>query len=403
MVRNGMARYALLVATTLVGTPTAVLATCPDPDPRAPIPDIGLREVVSGLSQPVDITHDGSNRLFVVEQAGTIRIVEDGKLLKQPFLDISARVTSGGEMGLLGLAFHPRYRDNGQFFVNYTTDRGGLRTHVARFMRIDARRADPDSEKVLLAFEQPYRNHNGGQLAFGPDGYLYIATGDGGSANDPQDNGQDLSTLLGKILRIDVDKRSSSLLYAIPHDNPFVNKPKARGEIWAYGLRNPWRMSFDAGNGRLYAADVGQNAVEEINVITKGGNYGWRITEGDICTPGVSENCDRRGLEPPIHVYHHPEGFSITGGYVYRGKGYPGLCGVYLFADYVTQRVWGLRYDGKQVTAQRELVGAEFISRVLGRLRLGALQISSFGQGADLELYVAAHQTGRLFKVVQPD
>ena len=374
---------------------------CPDPPATAPIPDITLAEVASGLKYPVHIAHDGTpKRLYVVEQAGTIRIIENGKVLPEPFLDIRARVESGGEKGLLAVAFHPSYADNGLLYVNYTTRRDGkLYTHISRLRRAAARRADAASETVLLRIEQPYSNHNGGQLAFGPDGYLYIGLGDGGSANDPHDHGQNLGSLLGKILRIDIDASDAGRPYAIPPDNPFTNRKDARAEIWAYGLRNPWRFAFDAANGRLYAADVGQDAVEEIDVIERGGNYGWRLMEGDICTPAIGAHCDRRGFMPPIHVYRHPEGFSVTGGFVYRGASVPGLCGVYLFADYVTQRLWGLRYDGVRVTAHRELIDTAFIERVLGRLRLGSLQISSFGQDADLELYVAAHQSGRIFRI----
>jgi hypothetical protein len=426
---------ALLAALLHLADVAAAAALCSEPPATAPIPDIALAEVASGLRAPVHIAHDGTpDRLYVVEQAGTIRIVDKGKVLPEPFLDIVERVESGGEKGLLSVAFHPRYTHNGFLYVDYTTRRDGkLYTHVSRFRRADRNRADSGSETVLLRIEQPYSNHNGGQLAFGPDGYLYIGMGDGGSANDPHDHGQNLGSLLGKILRIDVDEvqgstnvaegttpgmeeveqrkerlprmpratgTSDALPYAIPRDNPFVNRKGTRAEIWAYGLRNPWRFAFDPANGRLYAADVGQDAVEEIDVIEKGANYGWRIMEGDICTPAIAEKCDRRGLAPPIHVYRHPEGFSVTGGFVYRGASVPGLCGVYLFADYVTQRIGGLRYDGARVTAHRELIGAAFVEKVLGRLRLGALQISSFGQGADLELYVAAHQSGRIFKIV---
>lgn len=394
-------RAVALLAALLAATEVDAAATCAEPPATAPIPDITLAEVASGFKNPVHIAHDGTpGRLYVVEQAGTIRIIENGQVLPEPFLDISARVESGGEKGLLSVAFHPRYADNGLLYVDYTTRRDGrLYTHVSRLRRAAARRADAASETVLLRIEQPYSNHNGGQLAFGPDGYLYIGMGDGGSANDPHDHGQNLGSLLGKILRIDVDASGAGLPYAIPPDNPFTNRKDARAEIWAYGLRNPWRFAFDAAKGRLYAADVGQDAVEEIDVIERGGNYGWRLMEGDICTPAINAHCDRRGLVPPIHVYRHPEGFSITGGFVYRGASVPGLCGVYLFADYVTQRLWGLRYDGARVAAHRELIGTAFIDRVLGRLRLGSLQISSFGQDADLELYVAAHQSGRIFRI----
>lgn len=396
MNRNCLFLFALLPLTA-----TAV-APCPDSAAGTSIPAISLQEVASGLQLPVHIAPagDGSGRLFVVEQGGVIRVLENGRLRARPFLDISERVDSGGERGLLAVVFHPRFRENGLFYVNYTARPAGkLITRVSRFTAADRQHGDPQHETVLLTFEQPYSNHNGGQLAFGPDGFLYIAVGDGGSANDPQNAGQSLGTVLGKILRIDVNPTSGERPYAIPRDNPFVKRAGARPEIWAYGLRNPWRFSFDAGGDRLYAADVGQNAVEEINVIERGGNYGWRIMEGDLCTPAFGKNCNRRGLVEPIHTYRHSEGRSITGGFVYRGAAIPQLCGVYLFADYVSQRVWGLRYDGKRVTRHRELIGPAFVERVLGRLRLGALQISSFGQGEDLELYVAAHQSGRIFRI----
>ncbi len=395
-------RAVLLGALLPVGALAAAPAPCPDPAANAPIPDIALAEVASGLKNPVHIAHDGTaNRLYVVEQAGVIRIIEKGRLLPEPFLDIRERVDSGGEKGLLAVAFHPRYADNGLLYVNYTTRRAGkLYTHVSRLRRAARNRADRGAETVLLRVEQPYSNHNGGQLAFGPDGYLYIGLGDGGAANDPHDHAQNLGSLLGKILRIDVDRSTDALPYAIPRDNPFVNRTGARGEIWAYGLRNPWRFAFDAASGRLYAADVGQNAVEEIDVIERGGNYGWRIMEGDICTPAFGADCERRGLTPPIHVYRHPQGFSVTGGFVYRGASVPGLCGVYLFADYVTQRLWGLRYDGARVAAHRELLGPAALERLLGRLRLGSLQISSFGEDARRELYVADHGGGRVLKIV---
>ena len=399
---RNLSRAAALLAAFLPVTEVAAAAgLCAEPPAATPIPDIALVEVASGLANPVHIAHDGTpDRLYVVEQAGTIRIVDKGKLLPEPFLDISGRVESGGEKGLLSVAFHPRYADNGLLYVDYTTRRDGrLYTHVSRLQRAERNHADSGAETVLLRIEQPYSNHNGGQLTFGPDGYLYIGMGDGGSANDPQNHGQNLGSLLGKILRIDVDAAGGGLPYAIPRDNPFVDRKGARAEIWAYGLRNPWRFAFDPANGRLYAADVGQNAVEEIDVIERGGNYGWRIMEGDICTPAIGSPCDRRGLVPPIHVYRHPAGFSVTGGFVYRSASVPGLCGVYLFADYVTQRVWGLRYDGARVGTHRELISPAFLEKVLGRLRLGALQIASFGEDTAHELYVADHGGGRILKI----
>ncbi len=287
------------------------VAACVAPASHLPIPAIALKELVDGLRNPVHVTHagDGSGRLFVVEQHGTIRIVENGRLRPEAFLDISDRVDSGGEKGLLSVAFHPQYKQNGFFYVNYTTRQRNLYTIVAQFKRATFNRAEPVSERVLLKIRQPFGNHNGGQLAFGPDGYLYIGMGDGGAGNDPHDNGQRPDTLLGALLRIDVDRKAARKPYAIPPDNPFVGRSNYRQEIWAYGLRNPWRFSFDAGDGRLYLADVGQDRYEEIDVIDKGRNYGWNIMEGNICTPGVDRRCDKSGLTPPIFAYPHPEGF----------------------------------------------------------------------------------------------
>ncbi|MBI4715762.1 MAG: PQQ-dependent sugar dehydrogenase, partial [Nitrospirae bacterium] len=329
--------------------------------------------------------------------------VEGGRLLPDPFLDLQRRVESGGEKGLLGLVFHPRYRENGAFYVNYTTrEKGELYTLVSRFQRRSLRRADPGSEQILLKIRQPYSNHNGGHILFGPDGYLYIGMGDGGSGNDPQGHGQNPASLLGKLLRIDVGHREGDNPYAIPPDNPYVGRPGYRPEIWALGLRNPWRFSFDAGNGKLYLADVGQDRVEEIDVIVRGRNYGWNVMEGDLCTPGVNPRCDPSGLEAPLFTYRHPEGFAVTGGFVYRGSAVPGLCGTYLFADYVTGRLWGLRDDGHRVITHRELMGAEgVLDKVKRKLRgdSPAGHISSFGQDEVLELYVTDHEAGRVLKI----
>jgi glucose/arabinose dehydrogenase len=380
--------------TLLVGVCTLALAymsygSCTDPGVNQRIPSIALQEIAHGLKNPVHITNagDGSGRLFVVEQAGVIRIIDQGRLLPQPFLDIRERVNSGGEKGLLSVAFHPRYKDNGLFYVDYTTQQKGLHTIIAEFKRRSDNEADPASERLLLKIKQPYANHNGGQLAFGPDGYLYIGMGDGGLANDPFGNGQNTQTLLGALLRIDVDRRDGTRAYAIPPDNPFVGKPKHREEIWAFGLRNPWRFAFDASGGLLYLADVGQDEYEEIDIIRKGRNYGWNIMEGPSCTPGVSANCNKSGLELPIFSYPHPDGFSITGGFVYRGKAIPELCGVYVYGDYVAQRIWGLRYNGSKVTQQRLLLKTRHA-------------ISSFGEDQAHELYLADHGHGKVMKIV---
>lgn len=400
----------LIIALLLLPFSSAHSANlCTEPPSNSPIPPIGLEETASGFLNPTHITHagDGSGRMFVVEQGGVIRIIEKGKVLPVPFLDIRDRVESGGEKGLLSVAFHPRYKDNGLFYVDYTTSlSGGLYTHISRFKRKDYNHAAPESEVVLLRIKQPYSNHNGGQVAFGPDGYLYIGMGDGGSANDPYGNGQNTAALLGKLLRIDVDHEEAHRHYAIPKDNPFAGKKTGREEIWAYGLRNPWRFSFDLANGRLYLADVGQNAVEEINIIEKGGNYGWNIMEGDLCTPGVSGNCKKAGLKLPIHTYRHPEGFSITGGFVYRGHSIPGLCGVYLYADYVTGKIWGLRNAGNKVTVNTELVNSSpsnlpnIMNRLVSKLQGSSLNISSFGEDQNHELYIADHKDGKILKII---
>jgi glucose/arabinose dehydrogenase len=384
--RRNLFQTALLFLLTFVST---AQATEPCQPSSRQFAAIQLQEIAKGLNMPVHLAHagDGSGRLFVVEQHGVVRILEKGKVTKQPFLDIRGRVVAGGERGLLSIAFHPDYPKNGYAFVNYTSDEGGLHTVVSRFRRNDRNRLDPASEAILLKIDQPYRNHNGGQIAFGPDGFLYIGMGDGGSANDPKNNGQNPATLLGAMLRIDVDHPAPPLAYGIPKDNPFTGKPGYRAEIWATGLRNPWRFSFDAGTGLLYAADVGQDEVEEIDIIKRGGNYGWRVMEGDICTPAVNRSCNAAGYEAPIATYRHPEGFSITGGFVYRGRSIPGLCGAYLYTDYVVPIIHALRYDGTRVTASKKL----YVGDGLG--------ISSFGEDEQHELYVLDHRAGRVLKI----
>lgn len=346
---------------------------------------IELQQIAPGFTRPVYLTHagDDSGRLFIVEQAGVIKIIRDGKILSTPFLDIRDWVESGGEKGLLSVAFHPQYKENGRFFVNYTARKEGILKTVIAEYKVSA--ANPDTadraERVILEIEQPFGNHNGGLNKFGPDGFLYIGLGDGGAAGDPLNFAQNLESLLGKMLRIDVDKEP----YAVPADNPFVGKPNARGEIWAYGLRNPWRFSFDRCTGRLFAGDVGQGRLEEIDIIEKGKNYGWRIMEGSQCYDPPTL-CNTQGLELPIAEYDHSLGCSVTGGYVYRGTQYPALIGHYLFGDYCSGRIWSLSENSSGRWTMRQLIDSPF-------------SISSFGEDEQGELYVV-HYGGAIYRVI---
>jgi glucose/arabinose dehydrogenase len=348
-----------------------------------------LEEVTGGLQVPIGIAHagDGSDRLFILEKAGRIRIVRDGALLDAAFLDITGRVGSqGSEQGLLGLAFHPAYVDNGYLFVSYTDRRGD--TAISRFRASggDPNRADPASEVMLLQQAQPARNHNGGHLAFGPDGYLYVGLGDGGGAGDTYANGQNGGTLLGAMLRLDVDGGDG---YAVPMDNPFTGNPDVRDEIWAIGLRNPWRYSFDRATGDLYIGDVGQNVYEEINfqpTSSSGGeNYGWPIMEGLHCYP-ADGSCSQQGLTLPVFEYDHADGCSATGGYVYRGQRFPALQGIYLLGDYCSGRIWGLARaaDGRWQAAEMAQI---------------PMQIASFGEDDAGEVYLVDMGGGSLYRV----
>ena len=335
---------------------------------------IRLSTFIGGLSDPLFVANsgDGSGLVYVVQQGGRIIAVDQAGKRRGTFLDLSARVSCCGERGLLGLAFHPDYMSNRRFFVDYT-DRNGD-TVIAEFKASSATRADALSQRRLLHIDQPYANHNGGMLAFGPDGFLYIGMGDGGSQGDPNNNGQSLDTLLGKILRIDVDHGSP---YSTPSSNPFVGRRGARREIWDYGLRNPWRFSFDRSTGALFIGDVGQKGFEEINVEPKargGRNYGWHQMEGDRC---YTSGCTRRGKITPIAGYTHAQGCSITGGYVYRGSKFPTLNGAMFYGDYCSGKIWAL-------DAAAALRGT---SRVRSLLDTG-LAISSFGQDESGELYV---------------
>ncbi len=333
---------------------------------------------------------DNTGRLFVVEKTGVLRIIQDGKLVDKPFLDISDRVTSSGsEQGLLGLAFPPDYAGRKFFFVNYTNTKGD--TVISRFnVTADPNVADPASEFQVLTFDQPAANHNGGNLVFGPDGYLWIGTGDGGASNDRFGNGQNPKTLLGKMLRLDVTSDPAKP-YTVPQDNPAIAQQwPVIPEVWAVGLRNPWRYSFDRATGDLWIGDVGQNRVEEVDVVRAGSagglNFGWPVMEGPDCFQQA--NCDQQGLVLPVASYQHgADGCSITGGFVYRGKEFPGLAGVYLYGDYCSGRIWGL--DAANPGQPKLLAEA------------GA-GLSSFGEDQAGELYVTDLSRGTVRRVVVP-
>ena len=351
--------------------------------------------------RPILLTHagDDSKRVFVATQHGVIHTFPNDQKATQTtvFLDIQERVKYDdrtNEEGFLGLAFHPKFKENGEFFVFYTSKKEKATNVVSRFRvkKDDPSQADPASEEVILKYKgKPFWNHDGGTIIFGPDGYLYITHGDGGAANDPFDNGQKLGSLLGKILRIDVNRKEGDKNYAIPPDNPFVGRADARPEIWAYGLRNVWRMAFDPKTGQLWAADVGQNLYEEINLIERGGNYGWNRREG-LHPFGSKGTGVRKEFVEPIWEYHHDLGKSITGGHVYRGKLHPDLEGHYLYADYVSGRIWALKYNGekKRVVANRTIKNRN-------------LPIMSFGEDDQGEAYLLTFSaTGQgIYRIVK--
>ena len=350
-------------------------------------PELSMRRMTA-LAFP----EDGGERLYVALQAGIVEAFSEDPAVgdAQNFLDIRERVNDrSNEEGLLGLAFDPSYSENGYLYVYYTAS-DPKRSVVSRFEadlgRTDV--ADPSSEIVILEVPQPFSNHNGGQIAFGPDGFLYVALGDGGSSGDPDGNGQNTETLLGSILRIDVAGLDVTGSYSVPRDNPFVGQGSgARQEIWAYGLRNPWRFSFDSLTGDLWAADVGQNRFEEVDLIKPGRNYGWTVMEGYECF-NPSTGCGEADLEPPVAVYSHEEGCSVTGGYVYRGQRLPSLYGAYVYGDFCSGKIWALRYDGAQVTEHIEVAETD-------------LSISSFGQGREGEMYILSFD-GRIYRFVEP-
>jgi glucose/arabinose dehydrogenase len=376
-------------------------------------PEISTQAWAENFERPVVITHaaDDSERIFVVEQPGRIMIIENGLVNPVPFLDIQEQVKCCGEEGLLGLAFPPEYAEKGHFYVYYTRLDGN--NQVSRFFTSsDANIVDPDSEEEILFLHHPsYSNHNGGQLAFGPDGYLYIGTGDGGGSGDPEDNAQSLASLLGKILRIDVENAHSTPImgdfwfyipllavgndlparaYTLPPDNPFLTEAQAQPEIWALGLRNPWRFSFDRSTGDLYLADVGQSLREEVNFqpasSTGAENYGWNILEGSLCYSPSTGCIPPLNYVPPVAEYDHSLGCSITGGEVYRGSEYPTLQGIYLYADFCSGRLWGLVNDGSGWQTQ-ELLDTTF-------------QISTFGSDENGNLYLADLNAGQIYRIV---
>ena len=382
-------------ATPPESEPTAIFtAAPPEVEPTAtapnvpivrPVRSLHLAPTVQGFDNPTFLTNAGDERLFVLEQVGRIQLVENGEIAPQPFLDITDRVGfNSNEQGLLGLAFHPDYAGNGQFFVDYTDANGN--TIVSRFqVSGDPNLADRDSELVILAVQQPFPNHNGGQLLFGPDGYLYVGLGDGGSGGDPHNNGQNPATLLGSILRLDVDNSTADEPYAIPPDNPFASEAASGApEVWAYGLRNPWRFSFDPVDQTWYIADVGQNQYEEVDAVpaaqASGANYGWNIMEGLHCYG--TEECDPEGLRLPVVEYSHAQGgCSVTGGYVYRGAQYEALAGNYFFGDYCSGYIWALRQDeqGQWSTGQGALVTVQG-------------QVTSFGLDSAGGVYVVTRE-----------
>lgn len=382
-------KYTVLIVLILIGCNSS-----DDNQPPVPIAEdsIGIQNAFPSLrfSRPLDLQSpsDGTDRIFIVEQGGTIKVFSNDETTSEStnFLDIQNNTVSQDELGLLGLAFHPNYSANGLFYVTYTPSADLAVVSRFQVSSSDPNTANADSETILLRIPQPFTNHNGGQLAFGPDSYLYIASGDGGSGGDPQGNAQNLTNLLGKILRIDVDRTENGLSYAIPADNPFLSSSSARHEIYAYGLRNPWRFSFDVQTNVLWAGDVGQNAIEEIDVIENGGNYGWNTLEGTECFG--AETCDNTGLIAPVFEYNQSANDrSITGGYVYRGQTNTALQGLYIYGDFISGRIWGLSTN---------LVGS-LTNQLLIESRL---PISSFGTDTNNELYVCVFD-GSIYKFVE--
>jgi glucose/arabinose dehydrogenase len=385
---------------------------------RPELPTVRFELVGKVEERPLWVVNDNAGRTFVVEQPGRIWMLKNGKLAEdaKPYLDISDKVYAQGECGLLCAAFHPKFAQNGLLYVNCIIPSGRKRkviyagkeqeqnviqTVIAEFKADPkAETVDPKTMRVVMTIDQPFENHNGGVIRFGPDGMLYIGMGDGGNQKDPSHNGQNLDVLLAKMLRIDVSPRQG---YAVPKDNPFVGRADARGEIWAYGLRNPWGFAFDRETGLLYCADVGEERWEEVNIIRRGGNYGWSEREGDYPFNRASRGKDERkpttrpeaapGFVNPIKAYWHGLGLSITGGNVYRGRAIPALRGWYLYGDYSKGTFWGLKYEGGKVVAEGtlEIENAKDVRPILP---------SGFGEDADGEIYVCSHQDGKVWRIV---
>lgn len=368
--------------------PGELLAQTPEAQPQ-----IALLPIASGFTKPTGIVNagDGSGRLFILEKPGNVWVLRDGQVLPAPFLSMEPLVRAkGNEQGLLGLAFHPQFETNGRLFIAYTDDEGAVTVAQLRIDEDNPDRADPASLTVLLAVGKEYEDHNAGQLAFGPDGYLYIGIGDGGGKAEEDRNAQRRTSLLGKVLRIDVDSGDTERPYGIPVDNPFASHESYEPEIWVYGLRNPWRFSFDRATGALYIADVGLWSSEEINVQEAGApggrNYGWNLVEGFECHDQErADRCDSTTLTPPVWVYHHDQGCAIVGGFVYRGSEIALLTGQYVFGDFCLGTIWGLS-NTAGIHSDSVLLDTE-------------LNINSFGEDESGELYVAA-MDGTIFKIV---
>jgi len=398
-----VAPVATPAAETTPADATSTTVTLPTPT-LAPViavlaPDqvqLRLEPVYDGFELPVFLTHagDGSNRLFVVEKTGKIWVIVDGAVQTTPFLDVSEKITTAGnEQGLLGMAVAPNFAESGYFFVNYTDRQGATVVERYTVSRNDPHQADPQSAFTVLTVAQPAANHNAGMLDFGPDGYLYVPLGDGGAANDRFGNGQNPDALLGKILRLDVTSDPAQP-YLIPADNPFVvtdwNGQDVRDEVWAIGLRNPWRTSFDRETGAFWVADVGQNQIEEVNVLQPGApggdNLGWPIMEGNSCFGAAG--CDQSGLTLPVAEYAHVGGnCSVTGGYVYRGAAFPQWQGIYFYGDYCSGRIWALAPDGAGGWMNAEIMDAD-------------LTLSSFGEDETGELYAIDYGAGVVYRLL---